>query len=251
MYRRVNPEEKRGGIDYHKCIVNTPLSGTAFFYVLMSHKLYLDESGDLGWTFNKPNREGGSSRFLTIAFVIVPDDQIKYCNRVVRDIYSLFKIDPKTEFKGTSMSDEQKNIVAGKIIKLLKDRPEIQIGSITVRKEHVKEHIRDDGNKLYNYMIWLSAMPKIQSYSQVEMIRDKRSIKVKSGNSCVDYLGTQLAFELGSATKLIDKPTESHTETNLIFIDWVANFVWSHYEDGKSTPFNRLIERIDNKELFF
>ena len=217
----------------------------------MSHKLYLDESGDLGWTFDKPNREGGSSRFLSIAFIIVPDDQIKYCNRLVRDIYTLFKIDPKQEFKGTSMNDDQKNITAGKIRKLLRDKTDIKLGSITVMKERVMEHIREDGNKLYNYMIWLSALPKIKTYTQVEMIRDKRSIKVKSGNSCIDYLTTQLAFELKSATKLIDNPTESHTEANLIFIDWVANFVWSHYEDSKSDPFNRLLEVMDNKQLFF
>lgn len=217
----------------------------------MSHKLYLDESGDLGWTFDRPNRDGGSSRFLTIAYVIVPDDQIKYCSRVVRDIYSLFKISPKVEFKGTSMDDGQKNIAAGKIRKLLREKTDIKLGAITVKKQNVMEHIREDGNKLYNYMIWLSAIPSIKTYPQVEMVRDKRSIKVKSGNSCIDYLSTQLAFELNSSTRLIDKPTESHTETNLIFIDWVANCVWSHYEDNKSDPFNRLIEVMDNKQLFF
>lgn len=100
-------------------------------------------------------------------------------------------------------------------------------------------------------MIGLSALPKIKDIAEIEMIRDKRSVKVKSGNSCIDYLNIKLAFDLDSATKLIDTPTESHTELNLIFIDWVVNFVWSHYEDNKSEPFNRLLERLDIIELFF
>lgn len=34
--------------------------------------VYLDESGDLGWVLDKPYRNGGSSRFMTIAFVACP-----------------------------------------------------------------------------------------------------------------------------------------------------------------------------------
>jgi hypothetical protein len=100
-------------------------------------------------------------------------------------------------------------------------------------------------------MIGLSTLPMIKNFPEIHMIRDKRSVKVKSGNSCVEYLNIELAFKLDSATKLIDDPTESHTELNLMFIDWVANFVWSHYEDTKSEPFYRLSEKLSNTELFF
>jgi len=78
--------------DYHKCIVNAPLSGTAFFYALMSHKLYLDESGDLGWKFHLPNRQGGSSRYLTIAYIIIPLGLEKKCSRFVKSIYDLLNV---------------------------------------------------------------------------------------------------------------------------------------------------------------
>lgn len=118
--------------DYHKCTISAPLSGTAFFYALMSHKLYLDESGDLGWTFDKPFRNGGSSRFLTIAYLVVPNDHIKYCNRLVKNIYEVFKINPSIELKGTSMNDEQKKIAAGKIIRLIREKPDLILGAITV-----------------------------------------------------------------------------------------------------------------------
>jgi len=41
----------------HKFSLNTPPSGSAFFIMIV----YLDESGDLGWKFNAPFMNGGSS----------------------------------------------------------------------------------------------------------------------------------------------------------------------------------------------
>jgi len=35
--------------------------------------VFLDESGDLGWNFEHPFRMGGSSRFLTLAFLVVDE----------------------------------------------------------------------------------------------------------------------------------------------------------------------------------
>lgn len=44
-------------------------------------QIFLDESGDLGWTFNKPNRAGGSSRFITIAGIVIDEAHSKYLKR--------------------------------------------------------------------------------------------------------------------------------------------------------------------------
>jgi hypothetical protein len=33
-------------------------------------KVFIDESGDLGWTLDKPNRNGGSSRFITLTGIL-------------------------------------------------------------------------------------------------------------------------------------------------------------------------------------
>lgn len=37
--------------------------------------IYLDESGDTGWKFELPYRNGGSSRYLTIAALIAPSEK--------------------------------------------------------------------------------------------------------------------------------------------------------------------------------
>lgn len=54
--------------------------------------LYIDESGDLGFTFDKPYRIGGSSRYLTIAFLLVPKELSHLPKRVVKKLYKGRKV---------------------------------------------------------------------------------------------------------------------------------------------------------------
>ena len=50
-------------------------------------KVYIDESGDLGWTLDKPNRNGGSSRYITITSLVIEEFEEKYVTRFISDIY--------------------------------------------------------------------------------------------------------------------------------------------------------------------
>lgn len=129
--------------------------------------------------------------------------------------------------------------------------PDIRIGSITVNKSKVQQHIREDANKLYNYMIKLAILDSIKNEPTVNLIRDNKSIKVKSGNSLIDYLQTTLWFELNSKTKIIDIPSDSKKVQNLIFIDWMNNLIWGNYEDDNSEAYQILRSVIDSKKLFF
>ena len=85
----------------------------------------------------------------------------------------------------------------------------------------------------------------------VNLVRDNKSIKVKSGNSLIDYLQTTLWFELNSKTKIIDIPSDSKKVQNLIFIDWMNNLIWGNYEDNNSEAYQILRSVIDSKKLFF
>ena len=67
----------------------------------MNTSIYLDESGDLGWTLDKPHNNGGSSRYLTLAAVIVPTTKTYLITRVVRGIYKA---------RGRSKSSELKSV---------------------------------------------------------------------------------------------------------------------------------------------
>ncbi|MCM1225201.1 MAG: DUF3800 domain-containing protein [Lachnospiraceae bacterium] len=217
----------------------------------MAINVYLDESGDLGWTLDKPYGKGGSSRYLTIAFVVCPSEKKHLLQRIVRDVYKRTNSDPKTELKGSSICEDDKCYFAELVRKAVSMNPDIIVGSITVNKSKVKSHIRQDANKLYNYMIRLAVLPKVKSEPIVNLIRDNKTIKVKSGNSLIDYLQTEMWFDLGSHTKLVDIPSDSKSVKNLIFIDWINNLIWGKYEYRKEKAYNILKNVITSNKLFF
>lgn len=172
-------------------------------------------------------------------------------NRFVKDIYIKFKISPSIEFKASNIDAHTKKIIAEKTLDFLIKNTDFQLGAITVKKEKVMAHIRTDGNKLYNYMIGQSILPKILTSPSISLIRDMRSVKVESGKSCHEYLQIRLWFDFGTPTVITDLPTFSHTNKCLIFIDWITNFVWSYYEDGANVPFEILAPKLLNQTLFF
>ncbi len=217
----------------------------------MALNVYLDESGDLGWVLNKPFRRGGSSRYLTIAFVVCPSEKKHLLQRIVVSVYKRTKFDPKNELKGNALSVADKCFFAEKVRKLVSMNPDIVIGSITVNKSKVQQHIREDSNKLYNYMIRLAVLPVVKNEPVVNLIRDNKTIKVKSGNSLIDYLQIELWFEMHSQTKVVDIPSDSKSVKNLIFVDWLNNLIWGRYEDSNAEPYDILKNVITSKKLFF
>jgi len=217
----------------------------------MTTLIYQDESGDLGWTFDNPNRHGGSSRYLTIAFVTVPESKKQQLWRLVKRVYEKYKLNPKIEKKGSSYTDEHATYIAGRMVDLVDRHEDIKICAITIKKEKVDDHIRTEENIIYNYALVRKIAPIIKDLPHVIIIPDKRTIKVRSGNSCAEYLRTKLWFEMQSKTQVDYIPTESTDKPHLWFIDWVANFIWRHYEDGRSDAYNRLSGILDETRLFF
>jgi len=61
----------------------------------------------------------------------------------------------------------------------------------------------------------------------------------------------ELWFNQNSSTVLNNIPVESKNSFNLQFIDFIANIVWSFYEDNKAGGYNILKKHIYLKNLFF
>lgn len=213
--------------------------------------LYLDESGDLGWTLDKPYQSGGSSRYLTIATLIIPKAISHLPKRIVKKIYRNRKQPTRIEIKGHSLSNEEKDNFIRMTVSLFKNQPLIQSSVITVKKENVQAHIRSDANKLYNYMVSFAVLDKIKSHPVVNFTPDPRSIKIASGNSLIDYLQIKLWFEMNAATKLIYSPMESKSNLNLQFIDIICHIIWKRYESNEYRFYNRIKPYILEKHLFF
>ena len=217
----------------------------------MSIRIYLDESGDLGWSFAAPYRHGGSSRFLTIASVVVPHGKEHLPARVIRSLYTDRKWSTAKEKKWTDMSDAARLEFATRAVKLIGQHPDIQFHAITVRKERVQPHLRQDPNLLYNYMLKLSLMGEMAKHEHVELVPDPRSIKVASGNSQHEYLQITLWYEQQARTRLESKPADSKKELSIQFADMLSGVVQSHHEDGRSEPWQVIQPLVAARQLFF
>lgn len=214
--------------------------------------IHLDESGDLGWTFDAPYQAGGSSRYLTIAALCVDSDVKHLPKRIIKGAYQKFGWPTSTEVKWSDMDLDEKVWFATEASGLERDKkPAIRYLSMTAKKENVQDHIRADPNKLYNYMIGLLLIKVMAPYDEVHLFPDARSMKVGSGNSLHDYLQTKLWFDKNAKTKLTTTPCDSAGNRNVQFADMISGVVQGHFENGSSEPWNILRSQIGYRTLFF
>lgn len=217
----------------------------------MSLIIYLDESGDLGWNFDDPYRRGGSSRFLTIGALCVPTIKKHIPKRVIRDLYRKFRWDTAKEKKWSDMTRAQREDFSESARKMCDAHADIYLRCITVKKENVMQHIRNDSNKLYNYMIGLLLLQPMAEHSDVTMVPDPRSIKVQSGNSLHDYLQVDLWFVKNVRTMLRTQPQDSQFCVGIQFTDMLCGLVRAHYEDGEQRNYKILAPKVTQKCLYF
>lgn len=213
-------------------------------------QIYLDESGDLGWNFSAPYLRGGSSRFLTLAALLVLQDANRLTERRLRQLY-ISQHWSRGEKKWAGLSKSGKTEFAKTAAVLAKVNKKIQYRAIVVNKVNVADHIRSDPNKLYNYMTKLLLLESIAQHESVELIPDRRSMKVESGNGMHDYLVYGLLFDKNSNTRLTTTPTDSQHCLNLQFADLLAGAIQSHFEFNTSSWFSCLEKVLDLKKLYY
>lgn len=219
----------------------------------MEHDVYLDESGDLGWTLDQPYRGGGSSKFFTLAYIILPSEKNKYINRFVKKFHKDRGGNQK-EVKGAGMRKRRTEVLARQVVELFEWNYDIIIGAVTASKVNVPTRISDIGihsDILYNHMVKTSLCEHIAKCKTINIIPDQRSVPRGSQNSCSDLIKDQVWLSMRSDTEINYAPEESHLNERLMFIDWVANFVWRHYEDGDSGAYEILKPFINDERLFF
>lgn len=217
--------------------------------------IYIDESGDLGWTFDRPNRNGGSSRYITISGVIISNEEEKYIKRFISDVHRKYNLSAKTEKKGANFSNEHAKFITTQLNKIINKSDSFRIISITAYKPNIFEALRRDKNIFYNYMLGLLLRELIPNYDNVVINLDKRTIKVSQGDSFPDYIKTQVWGE-GHDLDIDCNFLDSENNKLIWFADWYSNFVWRFYEDSETEAYEILRQNPVNrifleKKLFF
>jgi len=213
--------------------------------------IYLDESGDLGFTFAAPYRDGGSSRHLTLAAAVCPDGSQKYLKRFISDFYKDRGVAAGSELKWVDLDAAGRLDFAKRAARMVRTRGVLAVHSMTVYKQRVLPHIQADPNKLYNYMVALMLLPVMKKFDEVCFVPDARSIKVKSGNSLHDYLQTKLWFDEGVLTKLETNPSDSEKSRPLHFVDYVCGVFQSFHEDRQADARDALAPVTNCRKLYF
>lgn len=219
--------------------------------------IYLDESGDLGWTLDSPYQNGGSSRMLTLAAVCSPDDKCKYIQRIMRALYKKRKRPLANELKSVDLNHADKEMFIKLTLKMLSEHSDIQLRSITVHKNYVDKRMKKDPNVLYNYMVKLLLLKPICESQYVDFMPDQRSEKVNTKWNMGDYL-KQMVYEEGVSKSIINQscnvtPMDSGKCLELQFIDIYAGLVWAMYEFQtiRLRKFMSEAPQITNHKLFF
>ena len=214
--------------------------------------IYLDESGDLGWSLSLPYQKGGSSRYLVIAAVIVPETHIKHVERLIRQLYNTFDWPVRKEKKWVDMTAKARHTFAEATANLLnKHSPHIRCMAIVVCKAGVTELRRKHANLLYNFMTKNLLLEEMSQHRMVNLVPDARSIKAESGNTFQDYLQTELLYTAEADTTLHCRHTDSASCKEIQFADMLAGAIGSFHEWGQVEPYNLLKDRVLIKKLFF
>jgi len=212
--------------------------------------IYVDESGDLGWKFDRPYGLGGSSRFLTIAAMLLPEAKDHLPARKIKHLYREGRWNIGREKKWVEMPTASRLTFARNAVKLREACDQISYKAIVVKKQNVDHIFCSDSNKLYNYMLRLLLLEDMVKHRHVTLIPDPRSIKVENG-SCLHHYLDMMLYEAGADTKLESISRDSRSCLSLQFVDMLAGVVEIHHEFKKSTCWKILAPHIQVKQLFF
>ena len=213
--------------------------------------IYLDESGDTGWSFELPYQRGGSSRYLVITACVLVPSQFGKPERLVRSLYKHHGWNPAGEVKWPRMAPAARTAFAVSASKLAKATAGISLEAIVVDKRRVGAHIRRDSNKLYNYLVKRLLLAEMARHDRVLFRPDERAIPSSSSSSLHDYLQTELWFGIGAQTLLETRPIDSRHSPNLQFVDMVSGVIHAHFEFGETRNWALLEPHVRLEKLSF
>ena len=177
--------------------------------------LYLDESGDLGFNFTS-----GSSKVFVVTFIEtnLENKQLDKILKITKQ--RTIKKDKlkKVEIKGNNSTLRTKEFLINLILK-----EDIYVKSIVINKIGLYSNLRDNKNKLYN---WINGMILNEcSSGNIELIVDKRHKK----NSFVEEYNSYVRTKIQSNNINI-RHKFSHSESGLQIVDVLCNSIFRAFE---------------------
>lgn len=212
---------------------------------MTSALVFLDESGDLGWKLDAPYRQGGSSRYFTIAVAIGGQNHHRKFGQLMRDVHHFNGWTSKQEKKWTDTKHKARLDFGQRVVKLCQKQLAIKLVVTTIEKAKVPPHMREGHfHLLYAWMVATAIAPIVKQYSLISVCPDDLNNGCTSDGLLENMLRHELWFKLQGTSTVQRVPKVAASAGGLSFCDFLAGAVQSHLEDGESTAFNALKDSI-------
>lgn len=199
--------------------------------------IYLDESGDLGFSSK-------SSKFFVIALLYTNNP--KHIRRILKKVRRRLlrkKYRDLPEFK-SSRSDD---FVKKRILEHL-SKEDVEISYVILRKSTVYSYLHQEHNVLYNYLtgFLVERLPQLKD-REIMIVADKCLSKINR-EKFNRYLKSKTFSNFYKIGKLLPKIQIQHKtsleEPCLQAVDYVANAVYRKYEFNDETYYNIIKPKI-------
>lgn len=199
--------------------------------------IYLDESGDLGFS-------PGASNYFVITFLATKDNTP--LKRAVRKVKKKYRLAPGFELKGNTTPPKIKEDVLKRIASL-----DIDIYAIVMNKANVSPRLHQDTNILYNYVLGRIVVPYICKQSVVTIVVDRRVVSVTSGFKLDEYLAYKVWYENLAEVDMQIQHEDSKWTLGIQAADVVCNSIFRKYESGDERFYNLIRGKIKEELKLF
>lgn len=202
--------------------------------------IYLDESGDLGFSFDK-----NSSKYFVITLfeTSLSERELNKLIKISKERTIKNPISRKYEIKGSCKNTPHKTKIF-LLKKLLLKEPNLKITSIIVNKEKINDNLRDKSRVFYNFIS--KEVLKENSNQKIKLILDKKDRKERFTQEMNKYLVD--TFE----SKKLDLSHEySHCFAGLQIVDVFANSIFRNFERDETELFELIKNNLKLKKYYF
>lgn len=201
--------------------------------------MFLDESGELGFNF-----ERGSTKFFTINLLVCGFREEQDLKRVIK------KIRRKVLRKDLRKSNEIKwnnsnDLIKRKVFERI-ERIDFEVFSIILDKSKVYDYLRDNKHKLYNYLSNM-IINECSIDGKIELVVDRSKNKRSLRDDFDNYIRDNLKKE---CLNLTIQHTDSKSKGGLQVLDFVSGAIFNKYGFNNLKYYNKIKNKITTEKEF-
>jgi len=208
--------------------------------------IFLDESGDLGFNFNKKK----TSKIFVITCLFIEDK--RPIEKIVKKTHSELKKKYKRRF-GVLHSVKEKPITRQRLLKRLNER-DCAIMTIYLNKKRVYTKLQEEKAVLYNYVAnilldRICTRKIIPIGKTIELIASKRETNKFLNENFKNYLNTQVKNKHKVSINIaIKSPSEEKSLQTVDFVSWA---IFRKYQYSDDSYYNLIKNKIVEENPLF